>query len=291
MEWVIYLFGSGLVFFLGVGLLVLAAAAFTFLACGWSRILATVITLTGLVLIALSATPLPLWFYLLGAGGTFAWLFAERSKKPWFQTHRREFRLLALALWAVGVAMEAPYHLTPRLSLNDHRDLYILGDSVSAGADDRETWTWPRLLSQSGEIKVHDFSRMGATVSSALKQAQRLPDKGGIVLLEIGGNDLLGSTRSENFERALAKLLDHVAAPERVVLMFELPLPPFCNDYGRIQRRLAAEHDVVLIPKRIFAEVLTAEGATLDSVHLSKRGHERMAEVIWSLIRPTSRSQ
>jgi hypothetical protein len=31
--------------------------------------------------------------------------------------------------------------------------------------------------------------------------------------------------------------------------------------------------------------VLTTDGATVDSVHLSPRGHELMAETVWSLIR------
>ena len=69
----------------------------------------------------------------------------------------------------------------------------------------------------------------------------------------------------------------------------ELPLPPFCNDYGRIQRHLAAQHGVLLIPKRVFAAVLAGDAATLDSVHLDRAGHERMAEVVWSLIRPAYR--
>lgn len=67
--------------------------------------------------------------------------------------------------------------------------------------------------------------------------------------------------------------------------MFELPLPPFCNEFGRVQRRLAAKHGVTLIPKRVFATVLAGEEATLDSIHLSRAGHERMAEVVWGLIR------
>jgi len=41
-----------------------------------------------------------------------------------------------------------------------------------------------------------------------------------------------------------------------------------------------------LIPKRIFVSVLTTDQATVDSVHLSRYGHELMAATVWSLIRP-----
>jgi acyl-CoA thioesterase-1 len=43
---------------------------------------------------------------------------------------------------------------------------------------------------------------------------------------------------------------------------------------------------VALIPKRVLLAVLRRDGATLDSVHLSQAGHERMAEVVWDVVRP-----
>jgi hypothetical protein len=70
--------------------------------------------------------------------------------------------------------------------------------------------------------------------------------------------------------------------------MFELPLPPLSNEYGRIQRQAAKEYGVVLIPKRVFMRVLTGKDATLDSLHLSKLGHKRMAEAVHTLIQPPS---
>ena len=68
--------------------------------------------------------------------------------------------------------------------------------------------------------------------------------------------------------------------------MFELPLPPFCNDYGRVQRLLAAKYGVLLIPKRLLMAVLREEDSTVDSIHLTRRGHQRMANIVWSLIEP-----
>jgi acyl-CoA thioesterase-1 len=125
---------------------------------------------------------------------------------------------------------------------------------------------------------------VGATVSSALRKAQQVAIPDGIVLVEIGGNDLLGSTTVDDFRRDLEALLAHLTGPDRQIIMFELPLPPFCNGYGRVQRRLAAKHDVALIPKRVFLRVLAADNATLDSIHLSQHGHELMADSVWQVL-------
>jgi acyl-CoA thioesterase-1 len=165
-----------------------------------------------------------------------------------------------------------------------NQPIFVIGDSVTAGAGS-ERETWPDFLPSPGGVE--SFARMGATTASALRdQCNHLPNEGGLVVIEIGGNDLLGETPSRTFERDLDLLLAQVAAPGRSVLMFELPLPPFCNEYGRIQRRLAARHNVKLIPKRIFIGVLSSPTATLDTIHLTAAGHQQMAAAVWCIVRP-----
>jgi hypothetical protein len=46
---------------------------------------------------------------------------------------------------------------------------------------------------------------------------------------------------------------------------------------------------VALIPKRILLSVIEAADATVDSLHLTQRGHDRMAAVVWALLEPAIR--
>jgi len=288
MSWVIYLFGSGDVFFLGIGLILAGLATLAYCLRQWLRSVASLFVVLGLLLVGLSATPLPYWLYLVAGTVSVLWLVAERLTHGWLIARRNLLRGLVVVIWVIAAALEFPYHLPSTLDTNGNPKFYIIGDSVTSGMGG-ETETWPRLLARSRPVDVVDLSKLGATTASALRQAEGLPQEGGLILLEIGGNDLLGSTSAADFERALGRLLDRVCGPGRVVLMFELPLPPFCNGFGRAQRHLASKYGVVLIPKRVFVAVLAGEGATLDSVHLDRLGHERMAEVVWSLIRSAYR--
>jgi hypothetical protein len=86
------------------------------------------------------------------------------------------------------------------------------------------------------------------------------------------------------FERGLDVLLAKLAVGGRTVILLELPLPPFHNRYGAAQRPVARRHRVFLVPKRVLMGVLTSEGATLDTIHLSRRGHALMAETVWRII-------
>ncbi len=106
------------------------------------------------------------------------------------------------------------------------------------------------------------------------------------MLAEIGGNDVLGETSAAGFEVNLDRLLAQLRSSGNVVILLELPLPPTYNAFGGIQRRLARRHGALLVPKRVLLGVLMTDGATVDTIHLSRAGHDLMAARIWQTIRP-----
>jgi acyl-CoA thioesterase-1 len=134
-------------------------------------------------------------------------------------------------------------------------------------------------------LQVQDISHVGETAASALKHAMSHPVTAPVVIVEIGGNDILGTTTSEQFSGDLDALLAFLAGDDRQIVMFELPLPPFCHEYGRVQRAVAARHNVLLVPRRVFLSVIAGSGSTLDTIHLSQSGHQYMSDLVWTLIK------
>ncbi len=284
MNALIYHIASGHAFFSGVVLIVLAAITTFRPARRWSSLARTLSACVGLILIAVSSTPLPTWFYGFAGLVSLSWIGIEGSSTEALQRPRLVLRYAVIAVWMLGVAMELPYHVSPRLSRNGNPALYIVGDSLGAGTGgDGETW--PKRLARKHGLVVHDLARVGANVSTAQHQADQVTDPDALVLVEIGGNDILGETTPEAFETGLDALLARLRSGNRTVVLLELPLPPFSNRYGAIQRKLASRHKVVLVPKRVLMGVLTSHGATTDSVHLTEAGHALMAETIWTKIR------
>ena len=102
----------------------------------------------------------------------------------------------------------------------------------------------------------------------------------------IGGNDLFAPTPYVQFKRDLRNLMEIVNDTNCTIVMLELPLFPWDIEYGRIQRESAKQFDVILIPKRFFIRVLSEKGSSTDLAHLSAKGHQLMAEVVWSLLEP-----
>src|SRR5688572_28354948 len=129
MSGLIYLFGSGQAFFVGVGLVLTADVLFSRPRRGWVASLVTILALVGIAVIVLSATPLSYWYYGLALAITLVWLVAERrrDKEPrapsassssegdpqpaWRGAVR--LRAATAAIWVCGIALELPHLFSP----------------------------------------------------------------------------------------------------------------------------------------------------------------------------------
>jgi hypothetical protein len=116
------------------------------------------------------------------------------------------------------------------------------------------------------------LSRPGATMSDGESMAERVTGQDHLVLIELGGNDLIAGEPFTAFSHALDGTLAKWAAPGRTLVMFELPLLPNRVEYGQIQRRLCVKYRVWLIPKRFLTEVIAGRDATSDGLHLTDAG-------------------
>ncbi len=191
--------------------------------------------------------------------------------------------ILLASISLILFGLEVPHHFAPRFSLQPTGHLYVVGDSLSMGADTMEG-NWPLLLGAKLGMPADNFSFGGARVRTALSNAKRVPEDTSLVILEIGGNDIFYNTDPATYAESLEEMLGMVCQPGRQVIMFELPLPPFYNRFGHAQRRLAKEYGVTLIPKRYLATVLGTPGATTDGLHLSNTGHALLADTVAGIL-------
>jgi acyl-CoA thioesterase I len=280
MNFLSYHIASGQSFFTGITLIIIAVIAPIS-----SKPIAKRISVWGLLLgaiaIVVSSTAIPYWCYAVAVCLTAAWVISSCLKK-W----RLWTSFAVILAWSAAAAIEASYLVMPTLDPAPSRAVTVIGDSITAGlCDNDKCRRWPEILSREHDLEVQDISHAGETTASALKRAKERGINSAVVVLEIGGNDLLGSTSSAQFARDLDSLLAYVCEPQRQVLMFELPLPPFRHEYGRVQRSLARKYKVALIPKRVLLSILATDGLTVDSIHLTQAGQQLMAANVWRLLR------
>lgn len=240
---------------------------------------------------SIDPAPLPHWLMAVWIALAIAWLV--RLCRFWVKGGQplpilRQNRCLQLA--TIGAALVALSIELPTLWIQDAGEpitsIGVVGDSISAGLTDGEL-TWPQRLSRDVSTQVWDASQPGATLKSAAAQVTLIQQHSvDLLLLEIGGNDLLEGLPLDQFERNLDHLLAIASKPsQHKTVMLELPLPPIMMRYGAVQRRLARTYHASLVHRRYFASILTEAGATVDGIHLTRQGHERMKDLIVRLFK------
>jgi acyl-CoA thioesterase I len=249
------------------------------------RILGLVLTIIGTMAASLSATPMPIWLNSLWVSLILVALIVcsiGRLRRRW-----RVLAGLAAALTGIiAVCLELPHLKWNGSGIVHAARVYVIGDSLSAGIG-QEDKTWPAILREKHGVDVIDLSLSGATIGQELNRIRDVQFGDGIVIIEIGGNDIFMRRPTDVFARDLERLAARVVGNGRTVVMFELPLYPLNRAYGRIQRQVARAHGMVLVPRRRLAWVIGGSGATLrDGIHFSSHGHERMAALVWELMGP-----
>lgn len=270
---------DGSLFFVGLGFVVLGEGLLVRFRTTRGRAVLTVLAIVGMIFVVVSATPLPLWAYACWIIPALAGLVQLNRTASSERSIHIACGVLAVSTAGLLVA-EIPHHFAPKLIVPDGATVYVLGDSISAGLDGNLR-CWPEVLDEMTSFPVVNLAQAGATVDGAIEQAKGVKEPRSLAIIEIGGNDLLLREKdASHFRNGLETLVSSLRADGHQVLLFELPLFPFQNAYGRAQRRAAARHGARLLPKRFFTKVLGMEGATIDGLHLSQKGHNAMARLV-----------
>lgn len=240
--------------------------------------------------VLLSSVPVSRWLLIGWCGLFLAWQGFRHGRVP----GGRRVSGVLLAFVSLGVVLlDLPYQWGPAPPGRPVSRIAVIGDSLSTGVHrlpgDR---LWPAVLERRYGVEVLNLSRGGARLADAIHRLDRhgVPPGTDVVLLEIGGNDLLEGTPVHRFRRQLNELLSRLDG-DYVVFMFELPLPPLGFAYGRVQRRLAGRYGVRLIPKHHLSELIFTSGLTLDGLHPSREGHRRLAFWVADLLGLTRSGQ
>jgi acyl-CoA thioesterase I len=274
-------FASGESLYAGVAILMLTIVVSPLLERQWLLRLRSVVAWLAVALIVTACVPFA-WIVDASFLGLFATWFILSKNRTTGKTLARVRGGAGAALFMLAFVLsllEFSRRTMPLITGVPSDHLVVIGDSISSGIDPRVS-SWPVVMQESTGVPVKNLARPGAQAMDGEAMASQIKPEDRIVIVEIGGNDLLLGTPSKEFAQSLDATLSKLASPGRTVAMFELPLLPNKIAYGQIQRRLAAKYGVFLIPKRYFANVISGADATSDGLHLSDVGARRMATFV-----------
>jgi acyl-CoA thioesterase-1 len=291
VDAVVLYFASGESLYFGAALLLLAVAVSPYLKRTWELRSRNIAVWLALAMILMACPPFS-WIIDGMFGVVFLlWLVAwnRAPERSWTRFRVATMAVLLLLLLALP-AVEFRHRKMPVIKGEPIDHLVVIGDSISAGLDARVA-PWPVVMQRVTGVQVKNLSRPGATIADGLALADGVTHEDRLILIELGGNDLIAGEPSDVFARGLEALLAKLAMSGRTVVMFELPLLPHRIAYGQIQRRLASKYGVSVIPKRYLAGVIAGKDATSDGLHLTDVGARRMALVVAQALSPVLRAR
>lgn len=163
------------------------------------------------------------------------------------------------------------------------------GDSLMAGYGLQPGESFPEKLEKALRAKGHDVVIVNAgvsgdTSSGGLARLEwSVPDGTDLVILELGGNDMLRGVSPEITEKNLDEMISRLKKRNiRVFLAGMRAAPNLGSDYAAafdgIYPRLAEKHGVPLFP--FFLDGVAADRSFLleDGMHPNAAGIERMVE-------------
>lgn len=167
-----------------------------------------------------------------------------------------------------------------------------LGDSLTAGYGLDPAQAWPALLAEKTGWRIVNGGVSGDKASDALARLPALLDEHApkLVLVALGGNDMLRRLPEEQTRASLARILELVRGHNAQPVLLATPKPSVAGVVFQslsppdFYAEVARERKVPLIADAI-AEVLSDPGLKLDQLHPNAEGHKVLAGKLFDALR------
>jgi acyl-CoA thioesterase I len=165
------------------------------------------------------------------------------------------------------------------------RTIVCLGDSITSGVGASPGPAYPELLQSRLGTEVINQGVPGDTTEEGLARVdEALAADPWLVVVELGGNDILNRIPPERTEAALRQILERLLAARVAVLVVELEVP-FAGRQAEIYGRLGDDYDVPVLDDTL-GDILTDASLKADPIHPNARGHEVLAAALAEEIEP-----
>jgi acyl-CoA thioesterase-1 len=207
-------------------------------------------------------------------------------------------RSLATALAAVVAAVAAGVaamaaagcrHPPPNLD-SPGSAIVCLGDSIAAGVGAGPGRGFPEVLTQRLGREVINDGVPGDTAADGLARLPQVQAQDPwLVIVELGGNDILRQVPIEQTEAALGEILSRLLAARALPVLVAVE-GPFGGRHGAMYERLGKRYRVPVV-RDALRKILFDPSLKADEVHPNDLGHARLAEAVAETVEPLLRER
>jgi acyl-CoA thioesterase-1 len=163
--------------------------------------------------------------------------------------------------------------------------IVCLGDSITSGVGADPGLAYPDVLADRLGVDIINAGVPGDTAADGLERLDEvLEEDPWLVIVELGGNDLLRRVPPASTEAALREIVQRLLDARVVPLVVEMEVP-FGRRYSEIYDRLREEYEIPVV-EGVLGDILVDSALKADPIHPNTRGHEILAEAVAEAVQP-----
>ena len=172
--------------------------------------------------------------------------------------------------------------------LSPHDVIVAFGDSLTHGTGASESTAYPAVLATLTGRTVINAGVPGDTTASGLERLPAVLDeyKPRLVLLCLGGNDMLRKYASASTENNLRLLVQTIRASGAEVVLIGVPEPRLFGGAPDFYTRIAEDMKLPL-ERDVFNDVLKDNRLKADPIHANAAGYRQVAERLAEFLKET----
>jgi lysophospholipase L1-like esterase len=187
--------------------------------------------------------------------------------------------LLAAFLLLAGCGPDVPNLDSPG------RTIVCLGDSITSGVGAGPGEAYCELVAAKLGVELINAGVPGDTSEDGLARVDDvLAQDPWMVIVELGGNDILRSVPPARTEAALRRILDRLLAARVVPVLVEIEVP-FRGQYADVFERIDDDYDLPVVDETL-GEILLDADLKADPIHPNAAGHKVLAEAVADVVEP-----
>ncbi len=193
------------------------------------------------------------------------------------------FLALAWAALLLLTACDRPPQL-PKVNSDDV--IVAFGDSLTHGNGATEAQAYPALLGQMIGRTVINAGVPGETTAEGLTRLPEIleQERPKLVLLCLGGNDMLRRQNAADTESNLRKIIQAIRSSGASVVLIGVPQPTLFSGPPTFYEKLADEFKLPY-EGEVFDEVLKTPRLKSDAIHANAEGYRLVAERLAKLLK------
>ena len=194
---------------------------------------------------------------------------------------RRLFLAVLVAVWLAGCGDAVP----PLAKLGADDVVLAFGDSLTYGTGAKAEESYPAVL---GRLIGRTVVRSGVPGEVTARGLERLPEvldehRPRLVIVCLGGNDMLRKGTPENIEANLRRILSLIKSRGIDAMLIGVPKPTLITSPPSFYGKLAREFNIPY-EGDIVTSVLYKSDLKSDPIHPNAAGYRKMAEAVAGML-------